>query len=335
MAQVMQELMDEAASYGQLTLHYRSRFLSLETKDRMITACTIRTPEGYRTIRPRLVIDCTGDIAAARAAGCAHAIGEDSAALYGEADAPTQASLRLNGLTQCLRITHTGQTITQIPQMYRDVDLSDWEAHMDACDGPVSCFNVYPRGGINVNMLPTGEGELFAQYSYRQLQHICQARAYSYMRWLAKRCHFTGWQITHMFPLLGLRETYRLQGSCVLTIDDLRRGGPTGDAAAHTIAIADHPADTHGRGSLGCQPTGRYTIPYECLLPREIDNLLVACRGASFSHLAASSARLSRTMLQLGEAAGHAAARCIRDGCIPRNVDITALCCRPDGRLQK
>jgi len=37
-------------------------------------------------------------------------------------------------------------------------------------------------------------------------------------------------------------------------------------------------------------------------------NLLIACRGAGFSSIAASSCRLSRTMMQLGQAAGTAAA---------------------------
>ena len=51
-----------------------------------------------------------------------------------------------------------------------------------------------------------------------------------------------------------------------------------------------------------------YGIPYRCLIPKGFRNLFVACRGAGFSSLAASSCRLSRTMVQLGQAAGTAAA---------------------------
>jgi hypothetical protein len=51
-----------------------------------------------------------------------------------------------------------------------------------------------------------------------------------------------------------------------------------------------------------------YGIPFRCLLPVEIDNLAVACRGASFSSIGGSSCRLSRTMMQLGQAAGTASA---------------------------
>jgi hypothetical protein len=49
-------------------------------------------------------------------------------------------------------------------------------------------------------------------------------------------------------------------------------------------------------------------VPYRCLIPKGRSNLLIACRAASFSSLAASSCRLSRTMLELGEAAGTAVA---------------------------
>ena len=329
MAQVMQELMNEADTGGRLTLYYRSRFASLTMDGTTITSCTLETPDGVKIIRPKLVIDCSADIVAARAAGCSYAVGEDSTAQYGEEGAPEipTSPPRLNGLTQCFRITHTGETVTEIPERYRDVDLSGWEDFMERTLGPVSCFSVYPRGGIYVNMLPTGEGELFLQYPADELKHICEARAYSYMRWLAKRYHFTGWQITRMFPMLGLRETYRLIGEYVLTRDDLHHGYARPLGENHTIALADHPADTHGRGSAGCRETGQYGIPYECLLPKsgEADNLLVACRGSSFSHLAASSARLSRTMIQLGEAAGSAAAMCVRDGCTPHEIPLTEL----------
>jgi hypothetical protein len=53
-----------------------------------------------------------------------------------------------------------------------------------------------------------------------------------------------------------------------------------------------------------------YGVPYRCLIPKGFDNLLVAGRGAGFSHIAASSCRLSRTMMSIGHAAGFAAWLC-------------------------
>lgn len=325
MAAVLQDLMEEADPGGRLTLFYNTRFAALDTHDRKIRTCVLDTPEGTVVVCPKLVIDCTGDILPARMAGCTWALGEDSREAYGEEAAPEEATRTLNGLTQCFRITETGKELPEVPEKYADVDLTGWVEQMNRTMGPVSCFTVYPRGGIYVNMLPTGEGDLYLQYDMPTLKHICEARAYSYIRWLAEKGYLLGWEITHMFPLLGLRETYRLVGRYMLTIDDIYHGYAPALGKDHTIAIADHPADTHGRGSRNKDTYPGYGIPYECLLPKEIDNLLVACRGSSFTHLASSSTRLSRTMLQLGETAGTAAALCIRDGIPPAEVDVGEL----------
>jgi hypothetical protein len=52
---------------------------------------------------------------------------------------------------------------------------------------------------------------------------------------------------------------------------------------------------------------------------------MVACRGASFSHVASSSCRLSRTIIALGHAAGLAAAQSVQAGVSLRKVDIAAI----------
>ena len=61
------------------------------------------------------------------------------------------------------------------------------------------------------------------------------------------------------------------------------------------------------------------------LIPKGSVNLLVACRGASFSHIAASSCRLSRTIVQLGRAAGTAAATAAREDVPVAQIDAGAL----------
>ena len=67
------------------------------------------------------------------------------------------------------------------------------------------------------------------------------------------------------------------------------------------------------------------TTSYRCLLPCRTENLMIACRGASFTHIAASSCRLSRTMMTLGQAAGTAAAICAREKMPLRAIDAAAL----------
>ena len=88
--------------------------------------------------------------------------------------------------------------------------------------------------------------------------------------------------------------------------------GQKGQEHRDLIVIADHQMDLHGAKNPN-RIVYPYGIPYRCLLPEGTDNLLVAGRIAGFSCLAASSCRLSRTIIRLGEAAGFAAAMAVRE----------------------
>jgi hypothetical protein len=93
------------------------------------------------------------------------------------------------------------------------------------------------------------------------------------------------------------------------------------------IAIADHSIDIHGVASLQNIPfpDGPFGIPYRCLRPAGVKNLLVASRSAGFSHIAASAARLQRTLITLGQAAGNAAALAAKQRTSVSEVDVAAL----------
>lgn len=325
MSRVMRELLAEADTKHALTELYNTEFLSAKTENGRVTAVTVRTLEGEQTFFPKMVVDCSAELVLARAVGCLWSWGEESASSYGEEAAPKTGVRRVNGLTQCFRMEKDapdGWNGREVPAEYGDVDLSDWNAYMERTNGPVSCFNVYPRGGISVNMLPTMEGEELFRLPYEAVKHICEARVYSYFLRLLRRPELAGFRITKIYPMLGVRESVRLVGRYVLTYNDLQNGFAASLGKHHTVAWADHAADVHGGGYRMIPTSGVYGIPYDCMLPQkgQADNLLVACRASSFSHLAASSARLSRTMLALGEAAGNAVAYCLRAGILPGDV---------------
>jgi hypothetical protein len=124
--------------------------------------------------------------------------------------------------------------------------------------------------------------------------------------------------------MLGVRESWRVVTEYVLRQQDLEQGLP---AQTHPdlIGIADHPTDRHGEGGGLGDPEHAYGIPFRCLIPRGWANLLVACHGAGFSSIAASSCRLTRTMMELGQAAGTAAALGKARGCEARDVPAAAL----------
>ena len=96
-------------------------------------------------------------------------------------------------------------------------------------------------------------------------------------------------------------------------------------AHKNVIAIADHCLDLHAPGIKNHDLEGPFGIPYRCLLPQGVKNLLVASRAAGFSHIAASSCRLQRTLITLGQAAGNAAALAVKHHVDPRRIDIAEL----------
>ncbi|MFO8007318.1 MAG: FAD-dependent oxidoreductase, partial [Candidatus Brocadiia bacterium] len=70
------------------------------------------------------------------------------------------------------------------------------------------------------------------------------------------------------------------------------------------------------RGDFGCE------VPYRCLVPLRVDNLLVACRGVSLTQDAHYQMRMMRDMQRVGEAAGVAAALCALLGYDPAELPI-------------
>ena len=68
--------------------------------------------------------------------------------------------------------------------------------------------------------------------------------------------------------------------------------------------------------------TDYYDIPYACLVPQKMNNLLVSGRAISADHFAMSSVRVIATCMAIGEAAGTAAALCLQQGVAPRDLAI-------------
>lgn len=279
----MQSVMRDLLRLPSLTFLPETGFAGCRTDGRRVTGLVLRGKEDVSVTADRY-IDASGDIVLARGAGCETRVGAESRAEYGEPGAPESADdSRVNGASIVFRLRKAEP------------------GHTDPYDGlvppparAVSCFNLYPNGDINVNMLPTMPGGEFLRRT--DAAEYGKELVRSYVHWLQTEKGLSGYALSEIFPMPGIRESFRLVGRRVLTENDVRGGVIPPDS----VAIADHALDTHGES--GCKEIETpYGIPVDCLRPKEFDNLFVACRGASFSHIAASSARLSRTMLSLGE----------------------------------
>lgn len=112
---------------------------------------------------------------------------------------------------------------------------------------------------------------------------------------------------------LYVRETRHINGEYRLTIDDVLENRDHWDRIAHGSYPVDiQPAAPDDLGNIVGKPA-LYSIPFRCLVPREVDSLLVVGRSASYDSLPHGSARVIPVGMATGEAAGVAAAYSVKE----------------------
>ena len=117
-------------------------------------------------------------------------------------------------------------------------------------------------------------------------------------------------------PQLGTRSSRRVIGEYMLTETDLNVDRVFED----TIAIFPDV----DRGELSMQHPNQ-NIPYRCMIPRKVENMLVACRAFSSDVIVQEYFNLIPHCIALGQAAGTAAALTVKAGVGVREVDYAAL----------
>ena len=141
------------------------------------------------------------------------------------------------------------------------------------------------------------------------------------------REHVPGYEkayLSYTATQIGLRESRRVLGDYVLTADkDIKEG------LMHEDVITKSRFELLGAGFSTYTPERSpvFDIPYRCIVPKVIDNLLVAGRCISIDHKAAINGALRTidTCICLGQAAGTAAALSVKSKVRPRELPIAVL----------
>ncbi|WP_171042225.1 FAD-dependent oxidoreductase [Sinomonas gamaensis] len=129
-------------------------------------------------------------------------------------------------------------------------------------------------------------------------------------------------RLVQIAPWIGVRETRRVLGDYVLTGQDVRTGAGSRDA----ISWGGGPIDVHeGHTVRLASPERPFAVPYQCLLPRGLENVLVAGRALSADPEAMGGLRHMGGIMPTGEAAGAAAALSSARGITPRRLPAQVL----------
>jgi hypothetical protein len=167
---------------------------------------------------------------------------------------------------------------------------------------------VAPMDGTDGNALAKGEIDarlrVYEDFAQKQREHPELADA----------------RLVETPPLLGIRQTRFIEGEYKLTADDAIKGTRFDDV----VAMSSCPI-IHFYGYRRYLEHEGYDIPYRCLVPKKIDDLLVAGRCISSEQPPYESHRAMIPIMAIGQAAGTAAALCARGGVKPRELDVAKL----------
>lgn len=133
--------------------------------------------------------------------------------------------------------------------------------------------------------------------------------------------------IVETAPLMGIRESRRIMGDYLFTVEDYLARKSFDDEIGRDC----YWVDCHGKhdsvvtNSVHYEPGESHGIPWRCLLPKNTDNLLVAGRCISVERMALAALRVMPNCLVEGEACGLGAALAVEKQVKIREVDVKEI----------
>ena len=304
-------------------------------KDGQIQAVIIQTKQGPKAVRAQIVIDCTGDADVAFSAGVPFAQCRAADGLC----QPGTVSFRLAG-ADTAGLLKDGDQLKVIGQRFHD----EYRAGLTglACKRQDLPFGRLTRAGqisyVNYacayGLDPTSMDDL------TRGEIECRGYILDIFRYMKKNYPgFERTEIASMAPEIGFRDSRRIQGEYLLTIDDMEGRKRFDDCIAvyprfydmlSPDANMDGDGKVEGKGYRGhiYEPVvddRTFQVPYRSLLPVNVDNLLVAGRCLSCEHVAQSGVRAISLCMMTGDAAGLAAGLAAKENISPKQVNVKRL----------
>lgn len=343
--EALKHVLEQMAVESGAELLYYALVDDVLVEDGGIRGVVMTSKAGRRTVLARRVIDATGDADVAMRAGVPTESGDPATGRnqpfsvrfqLGNIDLPRLAGfLRSLGRHDVLEgaegsdvpLVHTamvwGKGWTLEPLFRRAVA----EGALHERDG--NYFQVFSMAGrpgelafncprISIDTDGTDPFHLTrAQVAAREITH----RYLEFCRRYLPGCEQAYLVLTA--PMVGVRESRRIRGEYYLTVEDVLGGRKFDDA----ICRNNYPLDVHRDpkdekpGPVKLPPGEYHEVPYRCLVPLGVEQLLVAGRCLSASFEAQSSVRIQPNCRAMGQAAAVAAVMSLRRGITPRVLD--------------
>ena len=269
------------------------------------------------TFHAPLFCDCTGDGTVGYLAGADYRMGRESRDEFYESRAPEKADSMTLGASVMWYSEDEGKRssfpefqygMNFTPENCERVTMGEWTWETGMREDKTKHLERVRDYGMLV---------IYANWSYLK-NHMPDSLGYGNRR--------LGW----VAYIAGKRESRRLMGDYILKQDDMTRYllHEDGTAAASWTIDLHFPDPVNSKNFPGREfktqtrhtPIYPYPIPYRCLYSRNVNNLFMAGRCISVTHVAHGSIRVMRTTGMTGEVVGMAAKVCTEQKCLPRDV---------------
>ena len=311
--------LDEMVLEAGVDVLFHANLFKVHTQDRRVTGISVATKAGEMILEADFFIDATGDGDLLAFAGCDFQLGRESDGLcqpmttcFRVANVDRNISNLENKRNLTKRLTEAFVTAKKAGTITNPREDVLWFRGPGLGDG-IAHFNTTRIVKLDpTNPLDVSRGEMEARKQVRELMELLK--------------QFPETQDAKLISIassIGVRESRKLVGEHVLTVEELKNCTRFDDA----IALGNYDVDIHNPAGDGTShyyfPDGQYySIPYRSFLPKELDNLLVAGRCISATHEAQASVRIMPICATMGQAAGVAAAVAKQTKTCVHGVDV-------------
>jgi len=304
--------------------------------DGAVTGVIIESKSGRQFISSKVVIDCSADADVAARAGAQSVMGDGGAEKVMQ---PVSMYFTMDRV-DLVRLADWARTTDDVPARAIP-DTAEGLAYGLWLTGFNASLKKFQRdtgiqlqrdnitlktagGRMYVNATRVMGVDVFSPVEFTNAVLECYRQIEGVARYL-RECipGFEHARIEQIAPVLGVRETRHVVGDYTLTGDDAINGHHFEDSiAADASALDIHDPKGADVDFQGLRP---YEIPYRCLLPQGVEQLLVAGRCISADHAAHARSRNMPACMATGQAAGVAAAVAVESGTTVREVSVAEV----------
>ncbi len=309
---------------AELLLH--TRFIDVLMEEDRIVGVVIANKSGMSVVRAKIIIDCSGDADVAARSGVNYELGNINDGNM----QPATMFFRVSNVDSERLKAHIKEHEDEIRPFYGPFSwlIKDKQEEWGNVPRAEVCLFESPESGeyrLNVTRILDIDGTNAEDLTKAELIGMKQAhKVFDFMKKYA--VGFENAKFMGTAARIGIRETRHIDGLYKLTADDVINCR----VPENSIAVLATNMDTHNRNDPGgtyyTLEKGLYFgVPYTCLVPKGVSNLLVAGRSLSADAIAGSATRMIPCCIIFGQAAGTAAALGLKEGKLPAEIDVNEL----------